>query len=86
LLDRFLAEDNLRRFYIAQVMLYGGTFIVISACVCCDSMEERIRILSKAKDRRRERRSMTDGAENSRRSSEAVEPGLLKISNEVEHD
>jgi len=38
LLDRFLAEDNLRRFYIAQVMLYGGTFIVISACVCCDSM------------------------------------------------
>jgi hypothetical protein len=31
LLDRFLAEDNLRRFYIAQAMLYGGTFIVIAA-------------------------------------------------------
>jgi len=33
LLDRFLAEDDPRRFYIAQVLLYGGTFIVIAASV-----------------------------------------------------
>jgi len=31
--DRFLAEDDPRRFYIAQVVLYGGTFIVIAVSV-----------------------------------------------------
>jgi hypothetical protein len=25
--DRFLDEDDPRRFYVAQVLLYGGTFI-----------------------------------------------------------
>jgi hypothetical protein len=33
LIDRFLAEDDPRRFYLAQVLLYGGTFIVIAASV-----------------------------------------------------
>jgi hypothetical protein len=33
LIDRFLAEDDPRRFYIAQVLLYGGTFIVIATSV-----------------------------------------------------
>jgi hypothetical protein len=33
LIDRFLAEDDPRRFYIAQVLLYGGTFVVITASV-----------------------------------------------------
>ena len=30
-IDGFLAEDDPRRFYIAQMLLYGGTFIVIAA-------------------------------------------------------
>ena len=30
LIDRFLAEDDPRRFYLAQVLLYGGTFIAIA--------------------------------------------------------
>jgi hypothetical protein len=33
LIDRFLAEDDPRRLYLAQVLLYGGTFIVIAASV-----------------------------------------------------
>jgi hypothetical protein len=33
LIDRFLAEDDPRRFYIAQVLLYGGTFAAIAASV-----------------------------------------------------
>jgi Kef-type K+ transport system membrane component KefB len=29
-LDRFLPDDDPRRMFIAQVLLYGGTFIVIA--------------------------------------------------------
>jgi hypothetical protein len=32
-IDCFLDEDDPRRFYIAQVLLNGGTFIVIAASV-----------------------------------------------------
>jgi len=31
--DRFLDEDDPRRQYIAQIILYGGTFIVIALTV-----------------------------------------------------
>jgi hypothetical protein len=34
---RFLDEDDPRRFHIAQVPLYGGTFIVIAAPCGCDN-------------------------------------------------
>jgi hypothetical protein len=33
LIDRFLVEDDPRRFYIAQVLLYGGKFTAIAASV-----------------------------------------------------
>ena len=29
-LDRFLEPDDTRRFYIAQALLYGGTFIAVA--------------------------------------------------------
>jgi hypothetical protein len=31
--DRFLNEDDPRRFYIVQAVLYGGAFIVIAVSV-----------------------------------------------------
>jgi hypothetical protein len=33
IVDRFLAEGDPRRFYIAQVILYGSTFIAIAVSV-----------------------------------------------------
>jgi hypothetical protein len=33
LIDRFLAEDDPRRFYLAQAMLRGGTFIVVALSI-----------------------------------------------------
>ena len=38
LIDRFLDEDDPRRFYIAQVLLYGGTFIVADVSVVSASV------------------------------------------------
>ena len=38
LIDRFLDEDDPRRFYIAQVLLYGGTFIVVDVSVVSASV------------------------------------------------
>jgi hypothetical protein len=33
LIDRVLSEDDPRRFYVAQILLYGGTFIAIAVSV-----------------------------------------------------
>jgi hypothetical protein len=32
-IDRFLEEDDPRRYYVGQAILYGGTFVIIAVSV-----------------------------------------------------